>query len=168
MGIYWLHLWSPCLALHSSSLFPAFPSTHQSGKYHKTRSLLIPSISFQPFPIDSPQTLHPAPSVFLITLSLLIDFVSVQFNCSVVSNSLRPHGLEHDRPPCPSPTLWVYSNSCLLHRWCHPTILSSVIPFSSCLQSFPASGSFSMSQFFASGGQSIGASASVSVFPMNV
>ena len=70
-----------------------------------------------------------------------------------MSDSLRPHGLQHARPPCPSPTPRVYSNSCPLSQWCHPSISSSVIPFSSCLQSFPASGSFQMSQFFASGGQ---------------
>ena len=81
--------------------------------------------------------------------------------------TLRPHGLQHARPPCPSPTPRVYPNSCLLTRWCHLTISSSVIPFSSCLQSFPASGSFPMSQLFASGGQSIGVSASASVLPMN-
>ena len=75
---------------------------------------------------------------------------------SVMSNSLRHHGLQHARPPCPSPTLRVYSNSCPLCRWCHPTTSSSVIPFSSCLQSFPASGSFQIRQLFASGGQSIG------------
>ena len=92
---------------------------------------------------------------------------SVQFSCSVVSNSLRPHELQHDRPPCPSPTPGVYSNSCTLSRWCHPTSSSSVIPFSSHLQSFPASGSFQMSHFFTSGGQSIGVSASTSVLPMN-
>jgi len=91
---------------------------------------------------------------------------SVQFSRSVVSNSLWPHGLQHTRPPCPSPTPGVYSNSCPLSRWCHPTISSSVVPFSSCLQSFPASGSFQMSQLFASGGQSIGVSASKSVLPM--
>ena len=94
--------------------------------------------------------------------------LSVQFSCSVVSDSLRPHGLQHAKPPCPSPTPGVYSNSCPLSRWCHPTISSSVIPFSSHLQSFPASGSFQMSQFFASGGQSIGLSASASVLPMNI
>ena len=93
---------------------------------------------------------------------------SVHFSRSVVSNSLRPCGLQHTRPPYPSPTPEVYSNSCPLSQWCHPTISSSVIPFSSCLQSFPASGSFPMSQFFASGGQSIGVSASVSVLPMNI
>ena len=84
---------------------------------------------------------------------------SVQFSCSVVSDSLRPHGLQRCRSPCPSPTPGVYSNSCPSSWWCHPTISSSVVPFS-CLQSLPASGSFQMSQFFTSGGQSIGVSAS--------
>ena len=88
------------------------------------------------------------------------------FSHYVVSESLQPHGLQHARPPCPSPTPGVYSNSCPLTRWCHPTISSSVVPFSSCLQSFPASGSFQMSQFFASGGQSIGVS--TLVLPMNI
>ena len=91
---------------------------------------------------------------------------SVQFSHSVMSDSLRPHGLQHARPPCPSPTPGVNSNSCPLSQWCHPTISSSVVPFS-CPQSFPASGSFPMSQFFTSGGQSIGVSASASVLPMN-
>ena len=85
---------------------------------------------------------------------------SVQFSHSVMSDSLRPHGLQHTRPPCPSPTPEVYSNSCLLSRWCHPVIASSIVPFSFHLQSVPASGSFRMSQFFTSGGQSIGFSAS--------
>ena len=79
----------------------------------------------------------------------------VQFSCSVVSDSLRPHELRHARPPCPSPTPRAYSNSCSLSQWCHPTISSSVIPFSSCPESFPASRSFQMSQLFPSGGQSI-------------
>ena len=87
---------------------------------------------------------------------------SVQFSRSFVSDSLQSHGLQHARPPCPSPTPRVYSNSCPSHQLCHPTISSSVIPFSSCLQSFPASGSFPMSQFFTSGGQSIGVSISAS------
>ena len=91
---------------------------------------------------------------------------SVQFSCSVMSDSLQPHGLQHARPPCPSPTTRVYSNSCPLSQWFHSTISSSVIPFSSHLQS--ASGSFQMSQFFASGGQNIGVSASASVLPMNI
>ena len=93
---------------------------------------------------------------------------SVPFSRSVVSNSLRPHGLQHTRPPCPSPTPRAYSNSCTLSQWCHPAISSSVIPFSSCPQSFPASGSFQMSQFFTLGGQSIESSASISVLPMNI
>ena len=93
---------------------------------------------------------------------------SVQFSRSVVSDSLRPHGLQHARLPCPSPTPRACSNSCPLSQWCYPTISSSVVPFPSCLQSFPASGSFQISQFFASGGQSIGASASASVHPMNI
>ena len=92
---------------------------------------------------------------------------SVQFSRSVMSDSLRPHGLQHTRPSCPSPIPGVYSNSRLLSRWCHPT-LSSVVPFSSHLESFPASGSFQMSQFFVSGGQSIGVLASASVFQMNI
>ena len=91
-----------------------------------------------------------------------------QFSRSVDSDSLRPHGLQHARLPCPSPTPGACSNSCLSSCWCHPTISSSVIPVSSCLQSFPGSGSFPMSQFFTSGGQSIGVSASASVHPMNI
>ena len=93
-------------------------------------------------------------------------YYTVQFSLSVVSESLRPQALQHTRPPCPSPTPGIYSNSCLLSQWCQPTISSSVIPFSSCLQSFPASVSFPMSQFFALG-QNIGVSASASVLPMN-
>ena len=92
---------------------------------------------------------------------------SVQFSCSIVSDSLRPHGLQHARPPCPSPTPVVHPNSCPLSRWCHPAISSSVIPFSSCCQSLPASGSFQMSQLFASGGQNTAVSTSTSVLPMN-
>ena len=98
---------------------------------------------------------------------LSYEFSSVQFIRSVVPDYLRPHGLQHVRPPCLSPTPGVYPNSCALSQWCHPTISSSVISFSSCPQSFPASGSFQMSQLFASGGQSIGVSASTSVLPMN-
>ena len=93
---------------------------------------------------------------------------SVQFSCSLMSDSLRPHGLQQTRLPCPSPTPGIYSNSCPLSQWCHPTISSSVVPFSPCLQSFPASGSFQMSQLFTSGGKSTGVSASASVFPMNI
>ena len=95
------------------------------------------------------------------------QFSSVQFSRSVMSDSLRPHESQHTRPPCLSPTPGVYSNSCPSSRWCHPAISSSVIPFSSCPQSLPASGSFPVSQLFAWGGQSIGVSASASVLPMN-
>ena len=93
---------------------------------------------------------------------------SVQFSCSVMSDSLQPHGLQHTRLPCPSPTLGPYSNSCPSSWWCHPTTSSSVIPFSSPLESFPALRSFPMSQFFPSGGQNIGVSALASVLPMNI
>ena len=106
-----------------------------------------------------------------LTIHLLPIFVnlysSIQFNCSVMSDSLQPHEPQHSRPPCPSLTPGVYPNSCPLSRWCHPTISSSVVPVSFCLQSFPASGSFQMSQLFTSGGQNIGISASTSVLPMN-
>ena len=93
---------------------------------------------------------------------------SVQFSCSAMSDSLRPHESQHARPPCPSPTPRVHSNSCPSSRWCHPAISSSVVPFSFCLQSFPASESFPISQLFTSGGQIIGESASASVLPMNL
>ena len=103
------------------------------------------------------------PSYLEICLYLVIwnwhcDLVtwSVQFSCSFVSVSLWPHGLQHSRPPCPSSSPEVYPNSCPLSRWCHPTISSFVIPFFSCLQSFPSSGSLQLSQLFTSGGQSIG------------
>ena len=96
-----------------------------------------------------------------------VQFSSVLFSLSVVSDSLQPHESQHARPPCPSPTPGAYTNSCPSSQWCHPAISSSVIPFSSCSQSLPASGSFPMNQFFASGGQSIGVSASASVLPMN-
>jgi len=107
------------------------------------------------------------PNLSIISLTPYAFGVISQFSRSVMSDSLQPHGLQHTRPPCPSPTPRDYSNSCPLSWWYHPTISSSVIPFSSCLQSFPASESFQMSQFFTSGVQSIGASASTSVLPMN-
>ena len=90
------------------------------------------------------------------------------FSCSIMSNSLQPHGLQNSRPPCPSPSPGPCSNSCPLSWWCHSTILSSVVPFSSCLQSFPASGAFLRSWLFTLGGQNIGTSASASVLPMNI
>ena len=95
------------------------------------------------------------------------SYSSVQFSRSVVSDSLQPHESQHARPPCPSPTLGVHSNSCPLSLWCHPAISSSVVSFSSCPQSLPASGSFPMSQLFAWGGQNIGVSALASVLPLN-
>ena len=100
-------------------------------------------------------------------LKVLVNHSSVQFSRSVMSDCLWPHELQHARPPCLSPTRRVHPNPCPLSRWCHPTISSFVVPFSSCPQSFPASGSFPMSQLFVSGGQSIGVSASTSVLPMN-
>ena len=109
------------------------------------------------------------PCIFLsqIIICLSMLFSSIQFRRSVMSNSLQPHESKHARPPCPSPTPRVHLNSCPLSRWCHPAISSSVVPFSSCPQSFPASESFPMSQLFAWGGQSAGVSASASVLPMN-
>ena len=104
-----------------------------------------------------------------MTRNLILEKMpSVQFSCSVVSDSLWPHGMHHARAPCPSPAPRVYSNSCPLSQWCHPTISSSVDHFSSHFQSFPGSRSFPMSQFFASAGQTIGVSASASVLPMSI
>jgi len=113
------------------------------------------------------QCLHAAWMV-LRSLGKSIQFSSVQLFSSVMSASLQPHEPQHARPPYLSPTPRVYPNSCSLSQWCHPTISSSVIPFSSCLQSFPASGPFQMSQLFESGGQNIGFSVSTSVLPMNI
>ena len=102
-----------------------------------------------------------------LTRRRVYQFSWAQFSRSVMSDSLQPHKPQHARPPCPSPTPGVYPNSCPLSLWYHPTISSSIVPFSSCLQSFPTSQSFPVSQLFASGGQSIGVSASPPVFPMN-
>ena len=110
---------------------------------------------------------HPCQYLLMCLYYSYLQFSSVQFSHSVVSDSLRPHEPQHARPPCPSPTLRVHPNPSPLSRWCHPTILSSVVPFSSRLQSFPVSGSFLMSQLFSSGGQSIGVWASTSVLSMN-
>ena len=101
-----------------------------------------------------------------IYIYMVCVYIPVQFSRLAMSNSLWPHESQHARPPCPSPTPGVYSNTCPLSWWCHPAISSSVIPFSSCPQSLPASGSFPMSQLFAWGGQSIGVSASTSVLPI--
>ena len=116
-------------------------------------------------------SLHCLLKIWIETFFLKSGYLSVSsvhFSRSVVSDSLLSRGLQHARPSCPSPTPRVYSNSCPSSRWCHPTISSSVIPFSSCSQSFPASGSLQMGQLFTSGGQSTGVSASASVLPMNI
>ena len=105
--------------------------------------------------------------VYIICI-MHVQFSSVQFSCPVVSDSLWAHGLQHSRLPCPSPAPRACSDSCPSSWWCHPAISSSVVPFSFCLQSLPASESFPVSQFFTSGGQSIGVSASASVLPMNI
>ena len=118
------------------------------------------------------QTWHRSPDILLIQKFSFNEegfyIQSVQFSHSVISDSLQPHGLQHTRLPWPSPTLRACSNSCPSNWWCHLTISSSVVPFSSLLQSFPTSGSFPMNQFFTSGGQRFGASASASVLPMNI
>ena len=123
------------------------------------------SFSLMPFIMNLPCWVL---DIFVVSIfEYVLEHSSVQFSRSVVSDSLQPHELQHTRPPCPSPTPRVYPNSCPSSRWCHPAILSSVIPFSSCPQSLPASGSFQMSQLFASSGQNIGVSASTSVLLMN-
>ena len=106
--------------------------------------------------------------IHYMCIFICICMNSVQFSCSVVSDSLQRHGQQHARPPCLSSTSGVYPNSCPLSQWCHPTIWSSVVPFSSCPQSFPASRSFPMSEPFSSGGQSFGVSASSSVLTMDI
>ena len=120
-----------------------------------------------PIPRGSLGTLIPAPHSYLCNFATFTTQVS-QFSYSVMSDSLWPHGLQHVRPPWPSPTPEACSNSCPSSQWCHPTISSSVIPFSSCLQSFPTSGFFPVSQFFASGSQRFGVSTSASVLSMNI
>ena len=149
---------------------PGFPDHHQA-------SLTITS-SWSLLKLMSIESVMPSSHLILCRPLLLLPqslpyylqavSSSVRSSHSVVSNSLWPHGLQHARPHCPSPSPGVYPNSCSLSWWCHPTVSSSVIPFSSHLQTFPASGSFLRSQFFASGGQSIRVSASASVLPMNI
>ena len=131
------------------------------------------NIMFQCYSLKSSHShlLSQSPKVCSLYLCLFCclayQFSSVQFSCSVVSDSLWPHELQHAGPPCPSPTPGVHPNPFPWSPWHHPTISSSVVPFSSCPQSFPASGSYQMSQLFTSGGQRIGVSASISVLPMN-
>ena len=125
----------------------------------------------RPVPAHVPHTIKTRASVLSevtqVHLQISYQVRSVQFIYSAVSDYLQPHGLRNARPSCPTPTPGVYSKSCPLSWWCHPTISSSVIPFSSCPQSLSASGSFQMSQLFVSGGQSTGVSVSTSVHPMN-
>ena len=140
---------------------PGLPVHHQLPEFtqihvHWVADAIQPSHS-----LSSPSP--PALSQFFYMI-----FSSVQFSRSVVSESLRPYEPQHARPPCPSPTPRVHPNPCPLSLWCHPTSSSSVIPFSSCPESFPASGHFQMSWYFASGGQNIGASALASVLPINI
>ena len=133
----------------------------------------IPNIGYQPCPYFHCQGLQHLVNLLVCLLYRQILkfkkrlFSLVQFSHSAVSNSLQPHESQHAKPPCPSPTPRVYSDSCPSSQWCHPAISSSVIPFSSCPQSLPASGSFPMSQLFTWGGQTTGVSASASVFKMN-
>ena len=160
-----LILCGPLLLL--PSIFPSIRdfSNESAARYQMTKILefQLQHQSFQwVFRVDFPNT------GWLDSLNVQGALSSVQFSHSVMSDSLQPHGLQHARLPCPSPIPGVYSNSCPLSRWCHWTISSSVVPFSSCPQSFPSSGSFQMSQFFISGGQSIGVSASASVLPKNI
>ena len=131
----------------------------------KYMSVLLPEMGkWQNLP---PRTLVKIKNCKMYTVLSLVNSI-IQFSSVTQSYlTLRPHEPQHARPICPSPTPRVHPNPCPLCRWCHPTILSSVVPFSSCPQSFPASGSFQMSQLFVSGGQSIGVSASTSVLPMN-
>ena len=148
-------------------------SIGSSNEYSGLISFKIWLLWFPSSPRDS-QEPSPTPQFKRINSSALSliygpTLTSIhQFSHSVMSVSLWPHGLEHARLPCPSPTPGAYSSPCALSRWWNPTISSSIIPFSSSLQSFPASGSFPMSQLFTSGGQSMGASASASVLPMNI
>ena len=139
---------------------------NQAMPYKKNSEIcfLSPTVhpSFNPFFLFLCSSWAPFPASYQG-----VQFSSVQFSHSVVSDSLQPHESQHARPPCPSPTPGVHSNSCPSSLWCHPAISSSVVLFSSCRQSLPASESFPMSQLFAWGGQSTGVSASASVLPMN-
>ena len=129
--------------------------------------LALPLISWWPVFASHMGGLHGQERAEVLA-PLQVPILLLLLSHSVMSDSLWPHGLQHTRPSCPSPTPRACSNSCALSQWCHPTISSSVVPFSSCLQSFPASESFPVSHFFTSGGQSIGVSASTSVLPMNI
>ena len=170
--LIWEGMCVPCLVAQSyltlcnpMDCSPPGSSVHGILQARKLEWVAISSFSRSSQPRDRSQVSHIAGRFFTIWATREAHIYphfhcSVQFSHSIVSNCLWPHGLQHARPPWPSPTPGTYSNSCPETRWCHPTISSSVIPFSSCLQSFLASGSFPLSQFFPSGGQRIGVSAS--------
>ena len=153
----------------SSRIYLFFPNRLFKQEYLYTRCFLRPLRTACGIPVTGPEI---KPVAFALTVQSLNLWtarkVPLLFSCSVLSDSLWPHGLQHARIPCPSASPRACSNSCPLSWWCHPTISSSVVPFSSCLQSFSSSGSFQMSQLFALGGQSIGISDSASVLPMNI
>ena len=157
LGCYRVPSWAPCVY---NNLPLAIWYRFTYGNYiFQCFSLIFSPTLF--FPCWVPM------AIILFNVVMGFQFSSVQFSRSVMSNSLRPHELQHARPPCLSPTPGVHSNSCPTSWWCHPAISSSVVPFYSCPQSLPASGSFPTSQLFAWGGQSIGVSASASILPMN-
>ena len=163
MALLWLH-WGPPLPSSWSQLIGVSWMNLRSGDgvfIHQSHSQLALQADNDPLLKAKPLVRQPLSWVFsqvLITAPFHASFKPWDINCfpwlfsSVVSDSLQPHGLQHTRPPCPSPTPGIYSNSCPFSQWCHSTISSSVVPFSACLQSFPALGSFQMSQLFASGG----------------
>ena len=151
---------------------PFHSSSNNRHPHNQSRSILTAVFFLSVFPSfeNYMYTLFQIPLSLTeqtVPLACNLPISSVQFSHSVMSDLLRPHEPQHTRPSCPSPTPRVYPNSCPLSWWCHPTISSSVIPFSSCPQSFLATGSFQMSQLFTSGGQSTRISASTSVLPMN-
>ena len=161
-----LYMCTAWFDLHTSwndyhNKFNEHPLSYLIQNKRKRKNIFLVMINLRLYSL-SLHIQHTAVLIILIML-YIVSLSSVQFCCS-----LWPHGLQHTRPPCPSTTPGAYLNSCPLSQWCHLTTSSSVVPFSFCLQSFPASGSFLMSQFFASGGQSIGVSASASVLPMNI
>ena len=161
----------PCPNAGSLCYFPSPLKLHLSWKFIYWHSFSPPcgiSLSLRDPTIARASTKHSCwDKTSVLACISHEDYYSVQFSHSVVSDSLRPHESQHARPPCPSPTPGVYTNSCPSCQWYHPAISSSVIPFSSCPQSLPASGSFTMSQLCTWAGQSIGVSASASVLPMN-
>ena len=157
--VFWMLSLKPAFSLSSFTFIRRHFSTSLLSAIRVVLSAYLRLWIFLP-PILIPTFASPS-------LAFRTRFSTVQFSHSVVSDSLRPHESQHTRPPCPSPTPGVYPNPSPSSQWCHPAISSSVVPFSSCPQSFPASGSFPMSQLFTWGGQTIEVSASASVLPMN-